>query len=96
MSPDTRATDPTLKPRDCADRLGVSSGFIIGEIRDGRLRALVIERKGFRTIYRIREEDLQAYLRAHRWHLPERTEPTERADAVKRTDVTDATDESRD
>lgn len=31
---------------ECAARLGVATGFIVGEIRDGRLRALVCERPG--------------------------------------------------
>lgn len=85
MSADTRATDPKLGTRDCADRLGVSSGFIIGEIRDGRLKAMVIERKGFRTIYRVAEEDLQAYLREHRWYVAKATntaEPAKPSDAT--------------
>lgn len=60
-----RATDPRLTTRDCADRLGVSTGFIIGEIRDGRLAATLCEREGKRTIYRIAPADFEAYQRRH-------------------------------
>jgi hypothetical protein len=59
--------DGWLKPRDCADRLGVTPNFIIGEIRDGRLNALVIERPGSKAIYRIRTSSLQAYITRYGW-----------------------------
>ncbi|HXO84683.1 MAG TPA: helix-turn-helix domain-containing protein [Gemmatimonadales bacterium] len=62
-----RETDPRLTTRDCAERLGVSTNFIVGEIRDGRLRALVIRRGRRRSMYRIAPADLNAYLRQHRW-----------------------------
>jgi len=62
-----RATDPTLTTGDCARRLGVSTNFIVGEIRDGRLRALVIKRGLKRAIYRVAPTDLTTYLQQHRW-----------------------------
>ncbi|HVL65742.1 MAG TPA: helix-turn-helix domain-containing protein [Vicinamibacterales bacterium] len=63
-----RASDPTLTTRDVADRLGVSTAFVIGEIRDGRLTATVWKRDGKRAIYRIAPADLDDYERRHRWN----------------------------
>ncbi len=86
-----RATDPRLTTRDCGDRLGVSPGFIVGEIRDGRLPALVLEREGLRTIYRITPRDFEGYCRRFEWH-PEAVKPVKpvkRADATHSTDPTD-------
>ncbi len=83
-----RATDPRLTTRDCADRLGVSPGFIVGEIRDGRLPALVLEREGLRTVYRIIPRDFEAYCRRFEWH-PDAVKPIKPADATQRTDPTD-------
>lgn len=65
-----RATDPALTTRQCADRIGVTTEFIIGEIRDGRLRALVIQRPGVRTIYRVSPADFDAYIVRYRWNPP--------------------------
>lgn len=62
-----RATDPRLTTRDVADRLGVSTNFVIGEIRDGRLDAMVVEREGLRALYRISESSLATYLQRHKW-----------------------------
>jgi hypothetical protein len=62
-----RATDPHLTTRDCANRLGVSTGFIVGEIRDGRLAATVLQRDGYRTVYRIAPAQLEAYIARHGW-----------------------------
>ena len=68
-----RVEDPSnnfgmLRPIDCARRLGVGSAFVIGEIRDGRLRcAVVLERPGKRTVYRIRPADLEAYMTRYNW-----------------------------
>jgi hypothetical protein len=56
-----RSTDPTLTTRDCADRLGVSTGFIVGEIRAGRLAAFALKRR-HRTTYRVAPADLAAYI----------------------------------
>lgn len=65
-----RASDPTLDTTDCARRLGVSTDFIVGEIRDGRLLAIVIERPGRRAIYRVSEEAFAAYIVRYRWKQP--------------------------
>lgn len=69
-----RATDPTLTTRDCADRLGVSPRFIVDEIRDGRLAALVLARPGHRTVYRVAPADLAAYLARFGWTAQARSE----------------------
>lgn len=64
-----RASDPTLTTRDIANRLGVSTDFVVGEILDRRLwPALVLERPGGRRLYRVSEIVLAAYLRRHGWH----------------------------
>jgi hypothetical protein len=60
-----RATDPRLTTRDCADRLGVTPRFIVGEIQDGRLIAHERNRQGHRAIYRIAEIEFAAYIRRH-------------------------------
>lgn len=60
-----RATDPTLTTRDVADRLGLSTAFIVGEIQDGRLEALTLRRVDKRNIYRVSERDFAAYLVRH-------------------------------
>jgi excisionase family DNA binding protein len=62
-----RDTDPRLTTSDCARRLGVSTQFIVGEIHEGRLRALVIRRGRLRAMYRISPADLTSYLQRHRW-----------------------------
>jgi len=65
---DDPPVDELLNPAQCAARLGLkSSSFVIGEIRDGRLQAaLVLERPGKRTIYRVHPAALEAY--KHRYH----------------------------
>lgn len=74
-----RISDPTLTTRLCADRLGVSTDFIVGEIRDGRLRAHVRIVPGKRAIYRISEAEFRAYQSRHwRQQLPAQPlKPTE-------------------
>jgi hypothetical protein len=63
-----RASDPTLTTRDIANRLGVSTDFVVGEIRDKRLwPARVIERPGGRCLYRVSEEVYRAYVKRHCW-----------------------------
>jgi hypothetical protein len=61
------STDWPLTTRDCADRLGVGTEFIAGEIDDGRLVALVIRRPGKRPIRRISEDGLAQYIRDVSW-----------------------------
>lgn len=65
-----RDSDPTLTTSDCARHLGVSTKFIVGEIRDGRLRALVITRPRRRCMYRVSPAALKAYLLQFRWTTP--------------------------
>lgn len=60
-----RATDPQLSTRECAERLGVSPDFIVGEILDGRLTAYTHERTGRRRIYRVTPADFDTYLAQH-------------------------------
>lgn len=64
---DPRDNQAWLSTRECADQLGVSTAFVIGEIRDGRLTALVIERPNVRTLYRIRPSALLHYISKYRW-----------------------------
>jgi predicted transcriptional regulator len=52
-----RDTDPTLTTSDCARRLGVSTKFIVGEIRDARLKASVRSPGRVRKMYRIAPAD---------------------------------------
>jgi hypothetical protein len=69
-----RASDPKLTTRDCADRLGVSPRFIVGEILDGRLAAHARSRQGLRTLYRVSEHDFEAYIRRYWPSVPFPTE----------------------
>jgi len=62
-----RLSDPTLSTRDCADYLGVSTDFVVGEIQDGRLVAKVLERPGLRKIYRVSRTELDAYVVRYGW-----------------------------
>lgn len=55
-----------LTLRVCADVLGVTTGFVRGEIKDGQLRAVVaIKRPGGRTLYRVDLEDFRDYCRKY-------------------------------
>jgi hypothetical protein len=45
----------------------VSPAFIVGEILDGRLNAIVLARPGRRRVYRVPLPALNAYVRRHRW-----------------------------
>jgi excisionase family DNA binding protein len=54
-----------MTTRQCAERLGISTDFVVGEIRDKRLQAHVIVRDGKRVIYRVSVVDFEAYLRRH-------------------------------
>lgn len=65
--PKPTTADACLSTRDCADRLGVTTAFIVGEIRDGRLCAFVLERRGCRRMYRIAPEDFAAYVKRYSW-----------------------------
>jgi hypothetical protein len=56
-----RKAQKFLRTRDCAELLRVSGEFIRGEIRDGRLPAHVLQRKG-RTAYRIDSGDFTVYV----------------------------------
>lgn len=64
---DERPKPPVLTTRDCADLLGMSTGFIRGEIEDGRLPAAVYEPDdgGGRRVYRIDWTDFVAYCRRY-------------------------------
>lgn len=57
--------DFTLTSRQCANRLGVSTDFIVAEILDKKLRALIIAGRGKRSIYRISEDDWAVYTLKH-------------------------------
>lgn len=85
---------PLLTSGDVAQVLGVSTGFIRGEVKEGRLRAAVaIERPSARTLYRFDPIDVRAYCERYSksalerlpsdwFHVKEqRTERTEETDA---------------
>lgn len=65
-----RATDPRLTTRAIADKLGVGTQFVLDEIHDGRLDALVLERPGARRVYRVTPQAFDEYLARHRWRPP--------------------------
>ena len=65
-------TQDWLSPRQCAVRIGVSSAFIRGEIRDGRLHGSILERHGKRPMYRVATADFATYLTIH-WNRLVRT-----------------------
>jgi len=50
---------------DVARDLGMTSEYVRGEILDGRLQAVWIERPGKRTVYRITPDQLAAYKARH-------------------------------
>ena len=54
-----------LSTRQCAVQIGVSTSFIRGEIRDGRLRAQQLVRDGKRPVYRVALSDFRVYLTQH-------------------------------
>jgi excisionase family DNA binding protein len=58
-------TNEWLTTNDCADLLGVSTGFVRGEIREGRLSANQLHRPGKRVVYRIAAPDFKTYLLRH-------------------------------
>lgn len=87
-----RRSDPKLTTRDCADRLGVTTAFILGEIQDGRLSAQITAREGYRTIYRVAPQELEAYIHRHRWQRG-RAKASKATNATVATDATDATHE---
>lgn len=60
-----------LTPRQCANRLHIpGTAFILGEIREGRLPALVLERPGHRALYLVNPKALEAYRKRYRWIQP--------------------------
>jgi excisionase family DNA binding protein len=60
-----RKLDDFLTTEDVADVLKVSRKFVVGEIQDGRLRAIVRTSDQGRTQYRIRVADYRLYLTMH-------------------------------
>lgn len=66
-----RTTDPTMSTRDCANRLGVGTDFVLGEIRDGRLKAYSAHEGRRRAVYRIAPSDFDEYF-ARYWTAPSR------------------------
>jgi len=51
-----------LSTRQCGSLIGMTTEFIRGEIRDGRLPACKLARDGKRPAYRVRVEDFDTYL----------------------------------
>lgn len=62
-----RKMDPSMTSREVADRLGVSTNFVLGEVRDGRLLACTYDRPGRRVVYRFSEQQLEAYQVRYAW-----------------------------
>lgn len=56
---------PKLRPRECAEALGVSTDYVIGEIRAGRLAARVRTHDSGRVKYRIEQEAFADWMRDH-------------------------------
>lgn len=54
-----------MTTRHCADRLGVSTGFVVGEIKAGRLHGHQLLREGKRPFYRIAPSAFAAYVSTH-------------------------------
>lgn len=63
-----------LTPQRCADALEMSDEFIRGEIKGGRLPAIVLKRSSGRSVYRIDPDDFTAYVARH-WQRVLRVEP---------------------
>lgn len=62
---------PKLSPSDCAEVLGVSADYIVGEINEGRLPAHERKYKSGRKRYRVDAGDFAAYIREF-WPKKER------------------------
>lgn len=63
-----RATDPPpMSTRECADCIGVSTGFIRDAIHDGHLKAECVTVPGRRPFYRIAEAEFLAFLKRANW-----------------------------
>lgn len=54
-----------LTTRQCAEYLGVTTNFVRGEIREGRLIAVVNVKRGARSLIRIALTDLRSYCEQH-------------------------------
>ena len=64
-------SDPALTTRQCADWLGLSVSYVLGEVKDGHLLADNVGRGAKKARYRIRYSDFLTYLKARRYrHLP--------------------------
>ena len=59
--PDDPDDEPILSTADCGARIGVSSDFVVRQIRDGYLAAFAFQ-SGKRTIYRVSERAWRDYL----------------------------------
>lgn len=64
-----RALAAALTTGDCAHTLHVTSEFIRGEIKEGRLPAMTFKRASGRTKYRIDAEDFRRYIEQY-WPKP--------------------------
>lgn len=54
-----------LSTRQRAARIGVTTGFVRGEIRDGGLSAGILRRPGKRQVYRVDKADFAVYVGRH-------------------------------
>lgn len=67
----SETVSPQLSPADCADVLGVSPDYIVGEIKEGRLPARERTYDSGRKRYRVDAGDFAAYV-AEYWPRKER------------------------
>jgi len=64
---------------DVARELGVSTGFVRGEIHAGRLVAKVSNRDGLRCVYRLTRAQVDAYLSKYWNGVPRDTDSAQRS-----------------
>lgn len=64
-----------LSPKACADILGLTDEYIVGEIKDGRLPARKRVYDSGRTRYRVDPEDFAAYIEKYWPRIDRRAHP---------------------
>jgi excisionase family DNA binding protein len=66
MTDTEKKAQPPLSTRECADFMGVSTTYIVEQIKAGKLPAERVP-SGPRTLYRVHEDDFVAFLKAVKW-----------------------------
>ena len=72
-NPASTTLPPWLSTRQAADIIGMDADFVRGEVLDGRLRAIIIQRPGKRRVFRIRAADFSIYMLKYWRHAGVRT-----------------------